>query len=119
MKRKHICSSSAEQEKKEEIEKELQLGYINLSDEFFEQAKANFTVALELDPDCADAFWGLMLAKCQIKNENLLLEKPVLYKNICFLPECENALAKADENLKKIYMELLEKINKINEGENY
>lgn len=49
--------------------KELKLGYINLADGFFDLAQTNFDLVILSDPKCADAFWGLMLCKCHIRNE--------------------------------------------------
>ena len=64
--------------------KELKLGYINLADGFFDLAQTNFDLVILSDPKCADAFWGLMLCKCHIRNEDVLLTNATLYKNIVF-----------------------------------
>lgn len=99
--------------------KELKLGYLNLSDGMFEQAKMNFLLALQYDSKCADAYWGLMLVKFQLRNEDELYSNPVVYKSAVYLPECEKALQFASETQKKQYGDLLERIVKINEGDNY
>lgn len=119
MKRTYQTSATLSEEMKLKVEKELKLGYLNLSDGFFEQAKLNFLLALQYDSTCSDAYWGLMLEKFQITNEDELFSNPVRYKSAIFLPECEKALQYADENLKKTYQGMLERIYKINEGDNY
>lgn len=119
MKRTYCPSSGLDKEKAEKVRKELSLGFLNLSDGFFEQAKMNFLLALNLDDKCADAYWGLMLEKCQIENEDWLYSSPVKYKAVVMLPEYEKALSLADEDLKNKYLDLLERIYKINEGDNY
>ena len=103
----------------ESVLKELKLGYINLSDGFFDLAQTNFDLVIIADPTCADAFWGLMLAKCQIRNEDVLLTNATLYKNIIFLKEYQNALVYADEDQKNMYNYLLSEILKINSGEEF
>lgn len=112
-------SNGLSSEIKEKALKELRLGYLNLSDECFEQAKLNFLLTLQYDSKCADAYWGLMLAKFQISSEDELHSNPVKYKSAIYLPECKQALDNADEDLKNNYINLLERIVRINEGENY
>ncbi len=119
MKRTYLTSKNVPEQNKESTLKELTLGYLNLKEGFFKQANMNFQLALELDPDCADAWWGLMLAKFEISNEDILYSEPVKYKSAIYLPECEKALALADEDQKKRYQDLLERIYKIKEGEQY
>lgn len=99
--------------------KELKLGYINLADGFFDLAQTNFDLVILSDPKCADAFWGLMLCKCHIRNEDVLLTNATLYKNVVFLKEYQNALVYADDDQKMIYNNLLSEIMKINSGEGY
>lgn len=103
----------------ESILKELKLGYINLADGFFDLAQTNFDLVILSDPKCADAFWGLMLCKCHIRNEDVLLTNATLYKNIVFLKEYQNALIYADDDQKAIYNTLLSEIMKINSGDEY
>lgn len=103
----------------ESVLKELKLGYINLADGFFDLAQTNFDLVILSDPKCADAFWGLMLSKCAIRNEDVLLTNATLYKNIVFLKEYQNALIYADEDQKLIYNNLLSEISKINSGEEF
>ncbi len=119
MKRSHLPSASLSANDVERVQKELTLGFLNLSEGFFSQAQMNFEIVLQIDKACADAHWGLMLAKFQIKNEDELSTNPVQFKEVTDSLECKNALELADENLKNIYFSLLENINKINEGENY
>lgn len=119
MKRTYQVSSDVPENERPKALKELKLGYLNLSDEMFEQAEMNFLLALQFDKKCADAYWGQMLAKFQIANEDDLYTNPVTYKSAIYLPECQNALQFADENQKKIFDSLLESIYKINEGDNY
>lgn len=119
MKRVYESSAGLSQERKEKVDKELFLGFLNLSDGFFAQAEMNFKLALEFDKTCPDAFWGLCLANFRIKNEEELYSNPVQYKNVLKTEECQKALECANETLKKKYENLLERIYKINEGENY
>lgn len=119
MKRTYQLSSNLSKEVEEKARKELELGYLNLSDEFFEQAKTNFLLTLQYDEKCADAYWGLMLVKFSLSNEDELYQNPVKFKSALYLPECEKALELADEDLKNKYLSLLERIQKINEGDNY
>ena len=119
MKRQLKISSNSSEDLKEKILKELKLGHLNLSDGMFEQARLNFLVALEYDKTCAEAYWGMMLTKCQISNENALYSYPAIYKDVVLLPEYEKALKFADEELKKVYKSLLENIEMINEGDKY
>ncbi len=103
----------------ESVLKELKLGYINLADGLFDLAQTNFDLVILSDPKCADAFWGLMLAKCHIRKEDVLLNNATLYKNIIFLKEYQNALMYADDEQKAIYQNLLSEIAKINAGEEF
>ncbi len=119
MKRQHVASDSLSQEEKTKVEKELKLGYLNLADGCFAQAELNFKVSLGMDERCADAWWGLALCKFQISNEDELFIQPVKFKSILFLPECQKALEYASESQKAIFDDLLERINKINQGDNY
>lgn len=119
MLRTYKFSKNLEEDKQTAVSKELQLGYLNLSDGFFDEAKANFVVALSLDPKCPDAFWGMMLSKSGIKNEDWLIDEAMKYSNIIYLPECKQAIENADDDLKKIYKQLLEEIYKIKEGDKY
>ena len=119
MKRTYQTSKDLPESEVVKVLKELKPGYLNLSDGMFEQAKMNFLIALQFDSKCSDAYWGLMLVKFQITNEDELFANPVTYKSAIYLPECENALQLADETQKKIYDGLLERIYKINEGDNY
>lgn len=119
MKRTYIATSTLSQDEQEKTQKELKLGYLNLTEGMFEQAKINFMLALQFDSRCADAYWGLMLVKFQIKNEDELKVNPLTYKSAIFLPECEKALEFAEENQKKVFDNLLESVYKVNEGDNY
>lgn len=119
MKRTLQTSSTCSQENKIAVEKELALGYFNLSDEMFDQAQMNFRLAIKLDPKCADAFWGLMLAKCQMKSEELLFTEPMKFKNVVFLEEYKKALELAEENQKKHFENLLTQIRQVNSGDEY
>ena len=119
MKRQYETSENVSSEDAEKVLKELRLGYLNLSDGAFEQAKMCFTLALQYDSKCADAYWGLMLEKFQIKNEDVLETEPVLYKSALALPECQNALQFANEKQLAQYQNLLERIEKVSEGDNY
>ena len=65
--------------------KELKLGYINLSDGLFDLAQMNFDMVIHSDPYCADAFWGLILCKYQIRNEDVLLTNATAYKDLVYL----------------------------------
>ena len=117
--RVYSVSEDLDEVEKKKALKELKLGYMNLSEELFDQAKMDFVLALQYDSKCADAYWGLMLEKCQIRSENDLFINPVKYKEVVFLNEYQNAMKFASEFQKKYYAELLERIYAINEGENY
>lgn len=119
MKRTYQTSAGLSEENAKRTMQELKLGYLNLNDGFFPQAEVNFKLALEFDKTCADAYWGLMLTKAQCKNEDDLYSNPVIYKGILFIPECKLALESAEKGLRKKYLDLLERITKINEGDNY
>lgn len=119
MKRTYQTSNKISSEDEIKTTKQLKLGYLNLSENFFEQAEMNFKIALELDGFCADAYWGLMLAKLKVKNEDELYSNPLQNKDATKMMECKKALEFADENTRKIYLQLLEQINKVNQGENY
>lgn len=115
--RNYRASDGLAEEEKQKVVKELRLGYINLSEQLFEQAKVNFMLALQYDSACADAYWGLMLEKFQVRSEHELYDNPVTYKEAVYLPEYQNAMAFADEDQKKYYNEILERIYAINQGE--
>lgn len=119
MKREYRASQNISPEDKKKILNELKLGYLNLSDGAFEQAKLCFTIALQYDSRCADAYWGLMLVKFQIKNEDILESEPLTYKSATSLPECQKALEFAEEKQLAQFEGLLERIVKINQGDNY
>lgn len=119
MKRTLRLSSSCSEEIESSFLKELTLGYLNLADEMFDQAEMNFKLVIKYDGRCADAYWGLMLAKCQISSEEKLYTDAVKYRNVVFLEEYSKALELAEENQKKQFENLLKQIKKINEGENY
>lgn len=119
MRREHTLSKNYTSEDADSLRKELKLGYINLEDGLFDLAQMNFEIVLRSCEDCADAYFGLMLCKLQLANENELSRNPTKYKNAISLAECEKALKFADENQKNIYNTLLEQIYKINEGDNY
>ena len=55
----------------------------------------------------------------KLDNEDLLYSNPMANKTATSLLECQNALEYANENLRKKYDDLLERINKINEGDNF
>ena len=119
MKRNYQVSSGLAEKDATKTLKELKLGYLNLSDGMFEQAKTNFLLTLQYDSKCADAYWGLMLVKFGLKNEDDLFANPVYYKSAIYLPEYEKALEFANETQKATYQSLLERIYKVNEGDNY
>lgn len=119
MKRTYQASNNLSDDLKSKVEKELKLGYLNLEDGCFDQAKLNFDVAIGFDEKCADAFWGLMLVKFQIENEDALDQNPVKFKEVLFLPECQKALEFAEKTQKKKFESLLQRIRQINDGENY
>ena len=104
---------------KERALKELNLGYLNLEDKMFEQAKLSFGIVLQYDPKCADAYWGLMLAKFQLSNENDLTNNAVLYKTAIYLPEYDNAMKYADKDQKSRFDDMLENVYRINAGDNF
>lgn len=113
------ASNNASEDEKLRVVKELRLGYLNLSEGLFEQARVNFSLALQYDSKCADAYWGLMLCKLKIKDEGELLKDPLSYKDVLKMPECQNAFMFGDDTQKKIYEDLLEGVNAIVTGENY
>ena len=113
------ASESLGENEKANVLKELRLGYLNLSEGMFEQARINFLLALQYDSKCADAYWGLMLYKLRIKTEDQLLKDPVAYKDAMSMQECQNAFTFADDGQKKNFEDLLEGINAIVVGDNY
>jgi len=119
MKRTYQVSNDLREDVKERALKELKLGYLNLSEKMFDQAKINFLLTLQYDSKCADAYWGLMLEKFQLGNEDELYSNPVKYKEAIYLPECEQALQFAEKNQLKRFKNLLERIYAVNEGDNY
>lgn len=119
MRRTLQTSSLCAEENKDAAKKELALGYINLSDEMFDQALLNFHLATKLDPRCADAYWGLMLAKSKVRNEELLYSEPVKFKGVVYLEEYRKAMDFAEENQKKQFENLLTQINQVNSGDEY
>lgn len=119
MKRSLFISEELSANDAKKIEAELRLGYLNLEDQMFDQAKMNFDLALQIDNSCAEAYWGLLLVKFQLDSEEKLFIDAATYKSALYLPEYENALKYASEKQKKIYQGLLERIYKINEGDKY
>ena len=119
MKRSYECSTNLDEEKKIMVENELKLGFLNLNEKYFDQAKLCFDIALQYDAQCPDAFWGEMLCKMKLDNEDLLYCNPMGNKTATSLLEWQNPLEYANENLRKKYDDLLERINKINEGDNF
>lgn len=119
MKRSYVASEKLSGEEKLKVEKELELGYMNLSELLFDQARINFLLALQYDSSCADAYWGLILVKFQLKSEDELFENPLVYKDVVFLKEYERAMQFANENQKNIYNQILERIYAVNEGDKY
>ncbi len=119
MKRQYKTSAELPESEVAKTIRELKLGYLNLSDGMFEQAETNFLLVLQYDSKCADAYWGLMLVKFQLTNEDELYSNPVMYKSAIYLPECDKALTFAEDNQRKQFESILERIYKINEGDNY
>jgi hypothetical protein len=119
MKRKYQSSHDLDEGTQTKVVKELRLGYMNLSEGMFEQAKINFSLALQFDSRCADAFWGQMLTKLSLKSEDALLDDPLGHKSALYLPECRSALEFASDEQRAIYEKLLEGIVAINSGDNY
>ncbi len=117
MKRTYQVSSNVAD--KEKALKELNLGYLNLEDQMFEQARLSFEIVLQYDPKCADAYWGLMLAKFQLPNENDLTDNAIHYKTAIYLPEYENAMKYADKDQKRRFDDMMENIYKINAGDDF
>ncbi|MBP3619656.1 MAG: hypothetical protein J6J24_03245 [Clostridia bacterium] len=113
MKRTLRLSPSCSEEIESSLLKELMLGYYNLEDQMFDQAMMNFKVVIKFDSQCADAYWGLMLAKCQIASEESLFTQAQSYKHIVQLPEFENALKFAQGNQRKQYEGLIAPIRKL------
>ena len=119
MKRFYEASSGVDEETAKSVVKELRLGYMNLDEGMFEQARINFQLAISLDPKCADAYWGLMLFKLNIKNEDDLTENPLDYKNAINLAEYKKAMECAGDDKKKIFDTLMEGVRAVNAGDNY
>lgn len=116
--RNYQASEGLSKEDAEKVVRELKLGFLNLSEQLFDQAKVNFLLALQYDSHCADAYWGLMLEKFQVRSEHELYENPVTYKEAVYLPEYQNAMEFASEQQRKYYNEILERIYAVNKGEN-
>lgn len=107
------ASNSVAPEQQINVVKELRLGYLNLSEGMFEQARINFLLALQYDSKCADAYWGLMLYKLKIKEEGELLKNPKAFKEVLKMSECQNAFTFGDDGQKKVYEDLLEGVNRV------
>lgn len=110
MKRHFECSQNLSEDVKIKVEKELELGFLNLSEKFFEQAKMNFEVAKNIDKKCPDAFWGLMLVKVKAENEDFLYREPEKFRKVLKFRELKLAREFASENLRKKYDDLLQNI---------
>ena len=119
MKRAYQTSEGLDPQLSVKAEKQLQLGFLNLSEGLFDLAKTNFQLAIEYDKKCADGFWGIMLAKLKVKNEDELYDDAAKFASAQLPEESEKALEYANEAQKNIYQKLLENILKISEGENY
>lgn len=119
MKRFYEASENVDGEQKLKVEKELRMGYLNLSEMLFDQAKIDFVLALQYDSACADAYWGLLLCKHKLKTEDLLFDDAMTYKDVVFDKEFESAMRFASKEKKEIYNKIMERIYTINEGENY
>ena len=119
MKRSYDVSQSLPDDVKNNVQKELNLGYLNLSEEMFDQAKMNFEIVLQYDKNCADAYWGLMLVKLNLSNEDDLYSDPMKHKCLIDLPEFKQAISNASETQYKLYSSLLERVLQINLGDDY
>lgn len=119
MSRHYQASKSLSEEDQAKVLKELRLGFLNLSESMFEQARLNFSLALQYDSKCADAYWGLMLYKLRIADEGQLLKAPLKFKDVLKMAECQNAFTFGDDIQKKIYEDLLEGVNAIVTADNY
>lgn len=119
MKRSLYTSETLNEEEKQQVLNELKLGYLNLEDELFEQAKLNFDLVLQIDKTNADAYWGLMLVKFQLKSEELLHLNAMAYKSAVYLPEYQKAMQYALKIQKETFENTMKRINQINAGDNY
>lgn len=119
MKRSLYVSENLSEEEKTQVMKELKLGYLNLEDELFEQAKLNFDLVLQIDSSNADAYWGLMLVKFQLRSEELLFSEAMTYKSAIYLPEYQKAMQYAQKKQKEIFESNMKRIYQINAGDNY
>lgn len=119
MKRSLFVTETLSEQDKTQVLKDLKLGYLNLEDEMFEQAKLNFQLALQLDSTNADAYWGLMLAKFQLNSEEKLFSDAMTYKSAVYLPEYQKAMEYAQTEQKKLFENTMKRINQINAGDNY
>ena len=76
----------------------LERAEISLRDGYFEKAKGYFNKALDINPRCAQAYWGLLLCKYQAKNDADLVDKTSgRISNIENIPEYKNSLKYADK----------------------
>ncbi len=119
MKRSLFVSDNLSSVDEKRVLNELKLGYLNLEDEMFEQAKLNFQLVLQIDKKNADAYWGLMLVKFQLTSEELLFSDAATYKSAIYLPEYLKAMEFAQDRQSKIYEGLMQRIYEINQGDNY
>ncbi len=119
MLRQLFVSKDLDEQLSMKLQKELKLGYINLQDQMWEQAKLCFNLILQADEKCADAYWGIMLANLELSNENDLSSDPLKFKDVLQMPELRKALQNANQSQTKIYTDILENIIKINVGDNY
>ena len=119
MKRSLFVTETLNEQDKVQTLKDLRLGYLNLEDGMFDQAKLNFQLVLQADSKNADAYWGLMLVKFQLKSEEMLFSDAMTYKSAIYLPEYQKAMEFAQAKQKKIYENIMKRINQINAGDNY
>lgn len=94
----------------EDTLRELKLGYLNIKDGMFDLAQTNFDMVIISDKTCADAFWGLMLCKLQVRDENVFITDAEKYTKIFHLKEYQNAIKYANKEQKATYVNFIKDI---------
>ena len=94
----------------EDTFRELKLGYLNVKEEMYDLAQTNFDLVIIADKTCADAFWGLMLCKLQVNDENVFVAEPDKYTSVFRLKEYQNAMKYATKEQKATYTNFIKDI---------
>lgn len=94
--------------------------YLEQSD--FEHAKDYYNKALDIQPRCSKAYWGLLLCKEQVQNNNQLISKIRFGANhflqkLESIPEYKNALKYASPSERQEYLAIVQRLEAEREQE--